>query len=297
MIHESHIVQMSTEELVAAKIKRVAQAIHEADGLLITAGAGMGVDSGLPDFRSEQGFWNAYPALGKLNRDFQSIACPQAFHEDPKLAWGFYGHRLNLYRKTIPHDGFRILRELAEKLPNGAFVATSNVDGHFQKAGFSEQRIVEVHGSIHRMRCMDGYCETWSALTFMPQVDEAQCRLISELPRCPACGSIARPNILMFGDWDWDDGKTERQRMRLNAWLAGVRKLVIIEIGAGKNIPTIRNIGQRQDGWMIRINPIDYWLNPGKQGVSLEMGGLEALRLIETELLKANSPIDLGERD
>lgn len=104
---------------------------------------------------------------------------------------------------------------------------------------------------------------------------------ISELPRCPTCGGIARPNILTFGDWDWDDGLSEFQQMRLNAWLATVGKLVISEIGAGKNIPTIRNLGQRQDGWLIRINPRGYWLNPGMNGVSLVMEGLEGLRLIE----------------
>lgn len=76
----------------------------------------------------------------------------------------------------------------------------------------------------------------------------------------------------------------ECQQMRLNAWLTGVSKLVIIEIGAGKNIPTIRNLGGRQDGWIIRINPQHYSLNPGKKGVSLAMGGLEALRLIEAEM-------------
>ena len=121
----------------------------------------MGVDSGLPDFRSSEGFWNAYPALGKLNIDFQRIAKPQKFLEDPTLAWGFYGHRLNLYRKTVPHEGFRILREIAENLPNGAFVATSNVDGHFQKAGVSEHRIYEVRTSqftmVARMGLQIGY--------------------------------------------------------------------------------------------------------------------------------------------
>lgn len=275
---------MSQDESIAEKIKLAAQAIREADGLLITAGAGMGVDSGLPDFRGTEGFWNAYPALGKLNMEFQRIACPQAFAEDPTLAWGFYGHRLNLYRETVPHDGFRILREMAEKLPNGSFVATSNVDGQFQKAGFSEQRICEVHGSIHRMRCMDDNCATWSAQTFVPKVDEENCRLISELPRCGMCGSIARPNILMFADWGWNDGTTESQLMRLNSWQAGVRNLVTIEIGAGKNIPTIRNIGGRMDGFLIRINPQHYLLNPGKNGVSLELGGLEALHQIDAEI-------------
>ena len=263
------------------QIQQAAKAIHQADGLLITSGAGMGVDSGLPDFRGGEGFWNAYPALGKLKIDFQSIACPQAFMDDPRLAWGFYGHRLNLYRKTVPNDGFRILKEIAAKLPQGAFVATSNVDGQFQKAGFPEDRIFEVHGSIHRMQCMGHDCSTWSAESFVPQIDEEQCQLISELPRCPTCNSLARPNILMFGDWGWHDGTAELHEMQLNAWLAKVTKLVVIEIGAGKSIPTIRNIGNQLDGTLIRINPQDYGLNPGKQGVSLAMGGAEALRLIE----------------
>jgi NAD-dependent SIR2 family protein deacetylase len=274
---------MNPDELLSEKIHRAVQALREADGLLITAGAGMGVDSGLPDFRGTEGFWNAYPALGKLNIEFQRIARPQTFLEDPTLAWGFYGHRLNLYRKTVPHEGFRILRELAEKLPNGAFVATSNVDGQFQKAGFSEQLIYELHGSIHRLQCMDQFCETRSAELFSPKVDEEYCRLISELPSCSACGGIVRPNILMFADWGWNDRRAEIQQSRLNTWLAGVSKLVTIEIGAGKNIPTIRNLSERQDGRVIRINPTDYWLHPGK-GVSLAMGGLEALRLMEEDM-------------
>jgi NAD-dependent SIR2 family protein deacetylase len=275
---------MNTDEPVAERIQRAAQAIRQADGLLITAGAGMGVDSGLPDFRGTKGFWNAYPALGKLNIEFQRIARPQTFLEDPTLAWGFYGHRLNLYRKTVPHDGFRILRELAEKLPHGAFVATSNVDGQFQKAGFSEQLIYELHGSIHRLQCMDQFCETRSAESFSPKVNEEYCRLISELPSCSACGGIVRPNILMFADWGWNDRMAEIQQSRLNTWLAGVSKLVIIEIGAGKNIPTIRNLSERQDGRVVRINPTDYWLHPGK-GVSLKMGGLEALQMIGAEMI------------
>ena len=278
---------MNTDQPISEKYQRAAQAILEADGLLITAGAGMGVDSGLPDFRGTEGFWNAYPALGKLNMDFQQIARPQAFHEDPTLAWGFYGHRLNLYRKTVPHDGFRILREMAEQLPNGAFVATSNVDGQFQKAGFSEQRIYELHGSIHRMRCLDGNCATWAAATFFPKVDEEKCRLISELPRCGTCGGFARPNILMFADWDWNDGTSEIQQKRLNAWLAGVSNLVTIELGAGKNIPTIRNLGERLDGYLIRINPQDYWVNPWKDGVSLAVGAVEGLRGIAAVNLTA----------
>lgn len=57
-----------------AKFQRAAEAINEADALIITAGAGMGVNSGLPDFRGTEGFWQAYPALAKPRIQYQDIA-------------------------------------------------------------------------------------------------------------------------------------------------------------------------------------------------------------------------------
>ena len=101
--------------------------VLKADALLITAGAGMGVDSGLPDFRGNDGFWKAYPPMAKLGIQFHQMANPHWFIKDPNFAWGFYGHRLNLYRNTIPHDGFKILLEIAKAKKNGYFVHTSNV--------------------------------------------------------------------------------------------------------------------------------------------------------------------------
>ncbi len=142
--------------LSADPLARIVRWIHEADGLIVAAGAGMGVDSGLPDFRGSAGFWRAYPALGRAGLQFEEIANPAAFARDPPLAWGFYGHRLALYRRTVPHRGFALLREIAAGLPGGAFVFTSNVDGQFQKAGFAEARIMEVHGSIHHLQCQRG---------------------------------------------------------------------------------------------------------------------------------------------
>jgi NAD-dependent SIR2 family protein deacetylase len=130
-------------DALAGKIAQATKLISEADAILITAGAGMGVDSGLPDFRGDDGFWNAYPALAKSNVKFYDIASSSNFEHDPKLAWGFYGHRLNLYRNTKPHAGFRMLRELAANKKHGYFVFTSNVDGQFRKAGFDPRRICE----------------------------------------------------------------------------------------------------------------------------------------------------------
>src|SRR6478752_3216688 len=98
------------EASIQPAIELAARAIGDAHALLITAGAGMGVDSGLPDFRGTDGFWRAYPAFQKLGLRFEQLANPAWFATDPALAWGFYGHRLNLYRRTVPHEGFQILR-------------------------------------------------------------------------------------------------------------------------------------------------------------------------------------------
>ncbi len=82
--------------------RKAAEAIRGARALVITAGAGMGVDSGLPDFRGPEGFWNAYPMYRHLGIDFVGAANPAHFERDPAFGWGFYGHRTNLYRQTRP---------------------------------------------------------------------------------------------------------------------------------------------------------------------------------------------------
>ena len=101
---------METMEL-EEQLSRAAAAIRSAGVLVITAGAGMGVDSGLPDFRGDKGFWNAYPMYERLGITFVGAANPDHFARDPAFGWGFYGHRTNLYRATVPHDGFRLLQE------------------------------------------------------------------------------------------------------------------------------------------------------------------------------------------
>lgn len=97
-----------TNSLTSPNYTLAAELMTEAEALLIGAGAGMGIDSGLPGFRGNQGFWAAYPPYH--GRSFADLVRPQTFTADPELAWGFYGHRLNLYRQTQPHAGFAILR-------------------------------------------------------------------------------------------------------------------------------------------------------------------------------------------
>ena len=260
-------------------IRQAAQAINQASALLITAGAGMGVDSGLPDFRGNSGFWRAYPAL--QGYPFEEMANPKWFTDDPTRAWGFYGHRLNLYRETIPHKGFEILLNWSKNIPH--FIYTSNVDGQFQKAGFADDKIVECHGSIHHLQHLSTRqhgSEIWSAEGYTVDVDMATVRAKEPLPTKD--GHILRPNILMFGDGGWCDDRTDQQYEKFQQWFSNtdMSKVVIVEMGAGTAIPSVRNLSsrfQKNGGTLIRINPRE------SQGADIPfaLGAKEALMAID----------------
>jgi NAD-dependent SIR2 family protein deacetylase len=274
---------MSQKELFHA----AAQAIAEARALIVTAGAGIGVDSGLPDFRGDHGFWNAYPMYQRLGINFVNAANPTHFEQDPAFGWGFYGHRTNLYRATTPHEGFSLLRQWIKRYDLNHFVVTSNVDGQFQKAGFDEGAILEVHGSIHHLQCLKPCCMAiWPNKEEIP-VDFNTMRA-KHIPRCIHCGYTARPNILMFGDYSWISDRTQRQEDHFEAFLETHRDqpIAVVEIGAGTMVPTIRflseRLGRRTGIKVIRINPREPHIDAPH--ISLNCGGLEGLRGIEQQL-------------
>lgn len=271
------------------RLESSALAIANADAIMVGAGAGMGVDSGLPDFRGKEGFWRAYPMAKKLGKTFVQMATPNNFFRNPKVAWGFYGHRLNLYRETNPHFGFGILKQWLSNAPLGGFVYTSNVDGQFQKAGFSEDMIYECHGSIHHLQCASSCCiDIWSTDEYLIEVNNDRMEALSRLPYCDHCGRIARPNILMFNDTNWVSDRSDEQQDLWYDWLRTARKknLVVIELGAGTHVPSVRNACQMAGGTLIRINPREYRIEG--TGISLPMGALEALSTIDN-IIKENN--------
>jgi NAD-dependent SIR2 family protein deacetylase len=260
-------------------IERAAAAILEAQALLIGAGAGMSVDAGIPAYRLNPGDEHgaAGAGLGALN--------PGLFRISPPLAWGRAGAQLALFRRTAPHAGYAILKRWAERAAT-AFVLTSNVDGMFLRAGFPEERLVEGHGSLHHLQCTAPCGErVWSADDWRPDLDERTGVARPPLPRCPDCGGVARPNVLMFGDSRFNVGRSEAQARRFESWLAELagRRLTVVECGAGTAVPTIRKKCERlaaaTGGTLIRINPTEH--EAGADAIRIPLGALEALQRID----------------
>ena len=267
-------------------IERAAEAIADADAMLVGAGAGMGVDSGLPDFRGDEGFWKNYPPFKERGLNFYDLANPRWFDDDPELAWGFYGHRLHLYRETEPHDGHAILRRWGASMATDPFVFTSNVDGQFQKAGFADGGILECHGSIHHLQCSRGCgAGIWPADGTDVEIDDETFRATGALPSCRHCDAIARPNVLMFGDFGWIGDRTYEQKQRFGDWLDRLAggSLVVVECGAGTAVPTVRarceQVADRFGGTLVRINPRESQAPP--DAISIADGALDALSDID----------------
>ena len=265
-------------------LERAAELILQADALLVTAGVGMGIDSRQPDLR---GMVTATPlvTLGGGQVDLSRLACPEAFRTQPQQAWGLYGSRLNLYRTTLPHSGFEILKGWGESRPQGYAVYTTSIDGQFQKAGFDQANIQERQGSIHYLQCLLPCCDAiWSADEFEPEVDVEKCLLLNSIPRCPNCGGTARPNVLMWGDRQWLENRQADQAARLSAWLEKVKKLVVVEVGAGTSTSALRGfsslIAHDYSALLVRINPRNFSV-PTNWDVGLGSGAKFALTEID----------------
>ncbi|MEE2902149.1 MAG: Sir2 family NAD-dependent protein deacetylase, partial [Myxococcota bacterium] len=173
------------------------------------------------------------------------------------------------------------------------FVFTSNVDGQFQKAGFNEDKIHECHGSIHHLQCTQPCCDQiWSAKDLHIEVNEETLTATTPLPKCPYCGSVARPNILLFGDMRWVSGRAAVQHDEQDDWVAELTDSpLIIECGAGTHVPSVRYFSQqmirRTRATLIRINPREAEV-PANH-VSIALPALEAIEQINEARSRAGA--------
>jgi NAD-dependent SIR2 family protein deacetylase len=259
-------------------LARAAEYIRQADSIIIAAGAGMSVDSGLPDFRGSNGLWTALLPDGMAERDIGSLTQASCFETRPGDAWTFYGRMLDVCRSATPHEGYALIQAWAADKRHGVFAYTSNVDGHFHAAGFPENRVVECHGTIHTLQCATRCSDSlWPAGELPPDLKTQQ-------SACIHCGKLARPNFLMFSDESWVPQRTAAQQMEFRQWSNEIERPVMIEIGAGLVVPSIRLFAETMGAPLIRINTEDEQI-PDGDGVGLRGTALDVLRTIDALLL------------
>ena len=145
---------------------------------MVSTGAGISTESGIPAFRGPDGLWENFKP--------EELATPEAFQRDPRKVWEWYDWRRQKISKVEPNNGHRALVEMESIFPR-MFLFTQNIDGLHQRAG--SKQVHELHGSIWRVRCLK---ERRTFETFQTPFEQMP-------PHCE-CGSLVRPDVVWFGE-------------------------------------------------------------------------------------------------
>jgi len=158
--------------------EKAAAALHEAKQAIAVTGAGISVESGIPDFRSPGGIWDKYPP--------EEFATIEAFLADPDKVWGFWKDLGESLGEVKPNPAHEALAELEQRGGLTA-VITQNIDNLHEEAGSS--KVIAYHGNSRRTFCMG--CHKRAPLD--------RSNLPAEAPRC-ACGGVMKPDVVLFGE-------------------------------------------------------------------------------------------------
>ena len=160
-------------------IDRAATLMADARRLVVTTGAGMSRESGIPTFReAPSALWENYDPMER--------ATPEGFLRDPPTVWKWYAARREMIAQAEPHAGHLALAALEQMDWEDYLLITQNIDNLHREAG--SKALVEIHGNIFRFKCFDRH----HPVTSLPPGDDVP-------PRCE-CGSLLRPDVVWFGE-------------------------------------------------------------------------------------------------
>ena len=162
-----------------AAINRAVQDILTANKTIVLTGAGISVESGIPDFRSEGGLWSRY--------DPEEYAHIDAFRAQPEKVWVMLKEMMELVIKAKPNSAHRGLA-LLEEMGLLSSVITQNVDGLHQAAG--NKRVIEFHGTHRTLSCLNCGLKRDISMFSLQQLP----------PKCPNCETLLKPDVIFFGE-------------------------------------------------------------------------------------------------
>ncbi|MEU6713334.1 Sir2 family NAD-dependent protein deacetylase [Nonomuraea sp. NPDC046802] len=152
----------------------------------VLTGAGISTDSGIPDFRGPQGVWTKNPQA-------EASATIERYLADPEVRRDTWRARLDHpVWNARPNAAHRALADL-ERAGLLRALITQNIDELHQRAGSSPEKVIELHGTVHRVECLS--CDL---ITPMPEVLTRVAAGEAD-PPCPRCGGIQKANTISFG--------------------------------------------------------------------------------------------------
>ena len=177
---------MSQDMSHDADVRTLTRWIDESERITVLTGAGISTDSGIPDFRGPNGVWTKNPKAEKASNI-------QNFISDPEVRKASWRDRLdNRAWSADPNDGHKALVQL-EKRNKLVALLTQNVDGLHHAAGSSTTKVIEVHGTLREVACLE--CDYRDDM----QIALDRVRQGEEDLDCPECGGILKSATISFG--------------------------------------------------------------------------------------------------
>ncbi len=246
--------------MIVNDYNEVVRLIKSSQTALFLTGAGMSADSGIPTFRDKEGYWRNFPVFKEKGLEPQELASPYSFEVRPQYAWAFYEWRRRNAHKNSPHVGYYEIVRMMKEVFEESFVHTTNTDGYHLRSGVAPADVYEVHGSMWRLQCTRGLaCSYFVKENYdVPLCDlDKNTMIASNLPHCPVCSSLLRPNILMFGDWDYIEN--EYQANNYYQFMSDVKTPdVVFLIGSSGAVPTNDYVANKLKFYgskIVTINP------------------------------------------
>jgi NAD-dependent deacetylase len=176
---------MRGEDAHAETVARTVEILRRCRSLLFITGAGLSADSGLPTYRGIGGLYNAaHPEEGI---PIEEILSGEMMAARPELTWKYLGQIERAARGARSNRGHQVIAEMESRFPR-VWTLTQNIDGFHRQAG--SKNVLEIHGSLHDLAC--------PACDFSQHVADYSGLTIP--PRCPECGAMLRPKVVLFGE-------------------------------------------------------------------------------------------------
>jgi NAD-dependent SIR2 family protein deacetylase len=278
-------------------VKKAARLLSGADAIFVTSGAGMGVDSNLSTFRGRNAPEEGW---GKKRYAPYHMSKVRTFDEEPHLAWGYHLTRMEAYVRANPHVGYYYVKDMMNSAPMGGACFTSNIDSHWERTLGEEAVIVECHGSMEWMQCNENCVnQVWMPREGDVDGDVNEDGTTDHVPKCinPDCSEYARFNVCLIGDVCFCTRRLDEERERYEIFIKSIlngppKKVVVLEVGAGTGIPTVRResarLCKRFGAPLIRINmddpeldtPVDVDYLDASNPDHVSIGGVSALEVL-----------------
>lgn len=167
-------------------IPQIAELLRADPSVLFITGAGISAESGVPTYRGVTGLYNEPDA--ELGLPIEELLSGRMFEARPELTWRYLRQIGEATGRAQPNRAHRVIAALEKRLSR-VWVLTQNVDDLHQRAG--TEKLIPIHGTARDILCTE--CD-WSKT--VSSYDE----LGEELPRCPRCSAVLRPDVVLFGE-------------------------------------------------------------------------------------------------